>query len=164
MTQEEREQLQAVLDTFDRKEDECYEKIAFMEEHKFGYEKQAIDLKRQVWHECFRELNGTLCRMSVSNPESDERLLHYVFDTVAMLSRHIYFADQLWRKLPGREDTDRATVETAFLRYRLSGIDIFTMPRGCTWGAITTKENCEDNLQEFNDIWKDYGKWCYEQR
>lgn len=39
MTTKEQEQLQAVLDEFDRKEDECLEKISFMDEHKFMYEK-----------------------------------------------------------------------------------------------------------------------------
>ena len=60
MRQAEREQLQAVLDKFDRREDECYDKMGYMEEHKFKYEKQAIDLKRQAYHECFRELQATL--------------------------------------------------------------------------------------------------------
>ena len=164
MTKEEREQLQAVLDTFDRKENECYEKIAFMEEHKFGYEKQAINLQRQVYHECYRELNSTLSRMRVKDPKDKERLIEVMLDTVALLSRHIYFADHLWRKLPGREDGDRATIETAFMRYRLSGCGVYTMPRGCTWGVITSKDNCEDDLEEFADIWKDYGEWCNAQR
>ena len=65
MRQAEREQLQAVLDKFDRREDECYDKMGYMEEHKFKYEKQAIDLKRQAYHECFRELQATLSRMKV---------------------------------------------------------------------------------------------------
>jgi hypothetical protein len=65
MTTAEREQLQAVLDKFDRREDECYDKMGYMEEHKFNYEKQAIDLKRQAYHECFRELQATLSRMKV---------------------------------------------------------------------------------------------------
>ena len=63
MTTKEQEQLQAVLDEFDRKEDECWEKIAFMDEHKFVYEKQAIDIRRQAYHECFRKLQTALSRM-----------------------------------------------------------------------------------------------------
>lgn len=63
MTQKEREVLQAVLDTFDHWEDKCYEKMAFMEEHNLSYEKQAIEIRRQAYHKCFRELQKTLVRM-----------------------------------------------------------------------------------------------------
>lgn len=65
MKEAEREQLQAVLDKFDRRKDECYDRMGYMEGHYFKYEKQAIDLKRQVYHECFRELQATLSRMKV---------------------------------------------------------------------------------------------------
>ena len=164
MNKEEREQLQAVLNLFDRKENECIERVNFLEEHNFMMEKQFVQAKRSVYRDCYRELNSTLSRMRVKDPKDKERLIEVMLDTVAMLSRHIYFADQLWRKLPGREDGDRATIETAFMRYRLSGHGVYTMPVGCTWGTITSKENCEDNLEEFADIWKDYGEWCYAQR
>ena len=75
MKQAEREQLQAVLDKFDRREDECYDKMGYMEEHKFNYEKQAIDLKRQAYHECFRELQATFSRMKVDEwTQQDEAI------------------------------------------------------------------------------------------
>lgn len=75
MKQAEREQLQAVLDKFDRREDECYDKMGYMEEHKFNYEKQAIDLKRQAYHECFRELQATFSRMNVDEwTQQDEAI------------------------------------------------------------------------------------------
>ena len=50
MRQAEMEQLQAVLDTFDRLEDECYDRIAYMDEHNFNYEQQAIEIRRQAYH------------------------------------------------------------------------------------------------------------------
>ncbi len=79
MKQKEQEQLQAVLDEFDRKEDECWEKIAFMDEHKFMYEKQAIDIKRQAIHECFRKLQGTLQRMTVDEwTKQDEAIANEI--------------------------------------------------------------------------------------
>ena len=59
------EQLQAVLDTFDRLEDECYDRMAYMDEHNFNYEKQAIEIHRQAYHKCFRELQKTLDRQQV---------------------------------------------------------------------------------------------------
>ena len=59
------EQLQAVLDTFDRLEDECYERMACMAEHNFKYEKQVIEIRRQAYHKCFRELQKTLARQQV---------------------------------------------------------------------------------------------------
>lgn len=72
MTTKEQEQLQAVLDEFDRKEDECWEKIAFMDEHKFMYEKQAIDIRRQAYHECFRKLQTALSRMKMEGWAQEE--------------------------------------------------------------------------------------------
>jgi len=65
MRQAEMEQLQAVLDTFDRLEDECYDRMAYMEEHNFNYEKQVIEIRRQAYHKCFRELQKTLTRQQV---------------------------------------------------------------------------------------------------
>ena len=59
------EQLQAVLDTFDRLKDECYDRMAFMDEHIFNYEKQAIEIRLQAYHKCFRELQKTLARQQV---------------------------------------------------------------------------------------------------
>jgi len=59
------EQLQAVLDTFDRLEDECYDRMAYMDEHNFNYEKQAIEIRRQAYHKCFRELQKTIARQQV---------------------------------------------------------------------------------------------------
>ena len=59
------EQLQAVLNTFDRLEDECNDRMAFMEEHNFNYEKQAIEIRRQAYFKCFRELQKTLDRQKV---------------------------------------------------------------------------------------------------
>lgn len=59
------EQLQAVLDTFDRLEDECYDRMVYMDEHNFNYEKQAIEIRRQAYHKCFRELQKTLDRQKV---------------------------------------------------------------------------------------------------
>lgn len=65
MRQAEMEQLQAVLDTFDRLEDECYDRMAYMDEHNFNYEKQAIEIRRQAYHKCFCELKKTLDRQKV---------------------------------------------------------------------------------------------------
>ena len=79
MKHQEKEQLQAVLDTLDRKEDECWEKIAFMDEHKFMYEKQAVDIRRQTYHECFRELQKTMSRMHVDEwTQQDEAVANEI--------------------------------------------------------------------------------------
>jgi len=79
MTTKEQEQLQAVLDEFDRKEDECQEKIAFMDEHKFMYEKQAIDIRRQAYHECFRKLQTALSRMKADEwTQQDEAIANEI--------------------------------------------------------------------------------------
>lgn len=65
MKREEIEQLQAVLDKFDRCEDVCIEKRNFLQEHGFNFEKQVMEVRRAVYHECFRELQKTLNRMKV---------------------------------------------------------------------------------------------------
>ena len=84
------EQLQAVLDTFDRLEDECYDRMAYMDEHNFNYEKQAIEIRRQAYHKCFRELQKTLNRQQV-----DEWTVEDEFHVVDKSEEMILFEQQL---------------------------------------------------------------------
>lgn len=109
MTQAEREQLQAVLDKFDRREDDCYNRMDYMEEHKFNYEKQAIDLKRQAYHERFRELQSTLSRMKVDEWTAQDdaiarEIIAYFRDGTVKLQHDLnLYATWLEKRMVGKE-------------------------------------------------------------
>lgn len=60
MTTEERAILQDVLTSFDKKEDECYDKMQFLSEHNFNMEKQFVEARRQTYHACMRELRKAI--------------------------------------------------------------------------------------------------------
>lgn len=70
MTKGEYAKLKAVLDYFEKKEDECWDLLGFMDEHKFNFEKQAADMKRQVYHECYRKLRCAL--LDINSDEQTE--------------------------------------------------------------------------------------------
>lgn len=60
MTTEERTILQDLLTSFDKKEDECYDKMQFLSEHNFNMEKQFVEARRQTYHACLRELRKAI--------------------------------------------------------------------------------------------------------
>lgn len=60
MTTEERTILQDLLISFDKKEDECYDKMQFLSEHNFNMEKQFVEARRQTYHDCLRELRKAI--------------------------------------------------------------------------------------------------------
>ena len=64
MTAEETKMLEELLAKFEQYENDCWDKIGFLNEHKFAFEKQAVDLKRQAYHDCYRELRRTIGRLS----------------------------------------------------------------------------------------------------
>lgn len=71
MTREEYSKLQELLKSFDKKEGECFDKICFMDEHKFMYEKQAIEIKRSAYYECYRELHRVLEELEPEGGRND---------------------------------------------------------------------------------------------
>lgn len=60
MVEEERKILEDVLAKFDKYEDDCFDKIHFLSEHNFLFEKQAVEMKRSAYHDCYRELRQAL--------------------------------------------------------------------------------------------------------
>ena len=63
MTTEERKVFDALLEKIGGYEDECLGKIEFLAEHNFSFEKQAMEIKRSAYHDCFRELRQALQRI-----------------------------------------------------------------------------------------------------
>lgn len=110
------------------------------------------------------QLLGEISKLRQQNDKLN-KAIDCAFDTVAILSRHVYFRDQMWRKLDGRSDTDRAEVENTFLTMRLMEVaDTVRGHVGSSWSGCTDEKYVTEQVREFNDIWEDYGKWCYEQR
>lgn len=60
MTTEERKVFDALLKKIGGYEDECLDKIKFLAEHNFSFEKQAMNMKLSAYHDCFRELRQAL--------------------------------------------------------------------------------------------------------
>lgn len=100
MTKEEREQLQSVLDYFDHREDECIERVAFLDEHHFDFERQAWDIKCSIYRECFRELKNVLDRMTVDGEASAAGVKHKykVGDKVHHINHPeiVYGVEKIW--------------------------------------------------------------------
>jgi len=82
---------------------------------------------------------------------------------VAKLSRYSYWRDQLYRKLKGRENIDRAEIETAFLNKVLFENGIYTASL-ISWTNLVSKDESEKYLKKYDDIWKDYINWQWSQR
>ena len=51
-----------------------------------------------------------------------------------------------------------------FISKYLYNKGIYVMPCGSAWYHETTKENVEEYLKEYSDLFKEYTKWCDSQR
>jgi len=87
-----------------------------------------------------------------------------VADTVATFARHKYWSEKLYRKLPSREDLDEAEIMVAAVNSKAYQLGIYVCPIGSSWCVPCSKEGAEKYIKEYNDIWKDYINWQWEQR
>lgn len=89
--------------------------------------------------------------------------LEVVAITIALLARQRYWTEDLWRKLKGRKDWDRAAVHNAFLTLRLrDNLGIYTSTCGCCWTHLwdeSQKQFADDYIESYRDIFEDYAKW-----
>ena len=102
--------------------------------------------------------------MEIKEMELLNHALDYVGTTIALLSEQDYWKKQLWRNVGNHKYEREADVHNAFIAVRLSNIGIHTTPIGCVWHHIAPEELHKKWYEKYEDIWKDYGKWCYAQR
>jgi len=65
MTSEEIKILNDLLAKFAKYEDDCFDKIDFLTEHNFSFEKKAVEIKRSAYHDCFAALRQAMNKMNV---------------------------------------------------------------------------------------------------
>ena len=63
MTEQETKLLKDLVVEFSRYEDECINEIHFLEEHNFNIQKEVVDIKRQAYHDCYRELRRVVDKL-----------------------------------------------------------------------------------------------------
>lgn len=60
MTEKETKILTDLVEKFGLYEDECFNEIQFLTEHKFHIQRDVVDIKRQAFHTCYRELKNVV--------------------------------------------------------------------------------------------------------
>ena len=94
-----------------------------------------------------------------------QELIDVIFRSVAKLSRHRYFANELWTRLGKWDHNDKADIQAAFVSKCIyESIDIPLCPVGISWAVITDDKSAEEYHHQYDDLWKDYIEWCNEQR
>lgn len=87
-----------------------------------------------------------------------------VADTVATFARHNYWKDKLYQKIKGRESLDEAEILVAAVNSKAYQLGIYVCPVGSNWCVPCSKESAEKYIKEYDDIWKDYINWQWNQR
>ena len=101
--------------------------------------------------------------------------LDKIATTIALLTRHEYWSKSLWKTREATKDKyknyDVAEVHNAFLALRLKKCGIYTTPVGMCWAHnvsgindVEKAENVDDYYSDYEDLFKDYHDWQYEQR
>lgn len=101
-----------------------------------------------------------------------EDAFNYIFRCESYFCRHYYFTKELWRKVKGFENEDKAEVHIAFLTLWLCETfnehnykPIYSYPLGCGWSTINgSKESYDEYIDRFRPLFKDYTNWCLSQR
>lgn len=94
----------------------------------------------------------------------NDRQVYDVVDTTVAFASHKYWYQELYRNLPKRKNIDRAEVMVAATLSAFYRSGIYMRPLGASWTYLCTKEQMEEYLAEYQDIWDDYAKWQWEQR
>lgn len=75
-----------------------------------------------------------------------------VNNVISKLNRHKFFKDRDMREwMP-------------FIAYALYEKGIYVHPVGKSWCSETTKENAEKYIDDNEQLFEEYGKWCEAQR
>ena len=101
--------------------------------------------------------------------------LDKIATTIALLTRHEYWSKSLWKTREATKDKyknyDVAEVHNAFLALRLKKCGIYTTPVGMCWAHNVSgynndekSEKVDDYYSDYEDLFKDYRDWQYEQR
>mgnify|MGYP001772275474 CR=1 FL=1 len=101
--------------------------------------------------------------------------LDKIATTIALLTRHEYWSKSLWKTREATKDKyknyDVAEVHNAFLALRLKKCCIYTTPVGMCWAHnvsgindVEKAEKVDDYYSDYEDLFKDYRDWQYEQR
>lgn len=69
MTKEEQTILQGVLADFDQKDCSCLDRINFLSEHNFPFEKQAAEIEKTAYRKCYNRLAEAINQMKQQGAE-----------------------------------------------------------------------------------------------
>jgi hypothetical protein len=84
---------------------------------------------------------------------------------VGIFGHHEFFTKELWRKVKGFKNEDRAEVMAAFL-HRWWNLDrgFYTIPCGMGWYTETTKDCFDAYVQRWRPVFDAYSKWVISER
>ena len=97
--------------------------------------------------------------------------INWFIDKSGIFGHYAFFTKELWRKVPGFKDADKAEIIAAFLhwwvryQYGFQGY-----PVGMCWSnnhpsSYTVDDECfNDYVEKYMPVFKAYSDWCYNQR
>lgn len=76
-----------------------------------------------------------------------------------------FFTKELWRKIKGFKEYDKADIIAAFLHYWFHNkYGYYTCPCGSCWFEELGKESYDSYIKEYEQVFDYFSKWCEEQR
>lgn len=89
----------------------------------------------------------------------------FFVNLVGIFGHYDFFTKKLWKKVEGFKDNDEAEILAAFLHYWFHNKFGFnTCPCGCGWFTNISEESYNEYIKHYETLFKEYGKWCVNQR